>query len=394
MDPRSGHVLRIAAPKLQGSQCESNGLGIDRSPVVNSWSSLLRPELAELSAYVPADPPGIRIRLDANEAPRFLSPHFRNVVARAVARVALERYPDPSAIELKSRILELTGARPDELVVGSGSDELISLLLTALARPREGAARASVLFPAPTFVMYGITSRTHGLVPVGIPLDANWDLDVESMTKAILEHRPSVIFIASPNNPSSNRMSDDRVRAILSSAPDALVIVDEAYIDYAGESLRSWRERYPNLGILRTLSKIGLASQRVGWLEIDAGLAREIDKVRQPYNLNATSQAVASAVIAEAWDSVRAHVDVVIAERDRVARAIAPLIGFDVAPSHANFLWVGTSRPAQEVYLALVERGILVRSFHKAGGRLANRLRITIGAPDENDALIEALAAL
>jgi histidinol-phosphate aminotransferase len=189
-------------------------------------------------------------------------------------------------------------------------------------------------------------------------------------------------------------MSDDRVRAILSSAPDALVIVDEAYIDYAGESLRSWRERYPNLGILRTLSKIGLASQRVGWLEIDAGLAREIDKVRQPYNLNATSQAVASAVIAEAWDSVRAHVDVVIAERDRVARAIAPLIGFDVAPSHANFLWVGTSRPAQEVYLALVERGILVRSFHKAGGRLANRLRITIGAPDENDALIEALAAL
>jgi len=361
---------------------------------MQTWSSLLRPELAELSAYVPADPPGIRIRLDANEAPAFRSTVVHGVVARAMAQVCLERYPDPTASELKTRIAEHTGARKDELVVGSGSDELLSVMLTALARPREGADRAAVLVPTPTFVNYALTSRTHGLRIVEVPLDAHWDLDVASLQRAIEEHRPNVVFIASPNNPTGNRMSDDRLDALLTSAPQAVVVLDEAYADYARTSLRPLRNRYPNLAIMRTLSKIGLASLRVGWLEADRDLVREIDKVRQPYNLNAVSQAVAAAVLGEAWDVVRERVDLIIAERDRVSRAIARLSGFDVSPSQANFLWVGTPRPAKDVYEALIERKILVRSFHKAGGRMADHLRITLGVPDENDRLIEALTAL
>ncbi|MGA2450528.1 MAG: histidinol-phosphate transaminase [Polyangiaceae bacterium] len=363
---------------------------------MQSWSSLLRPELGELSAYVPADPPGIDVRLDANEAP-FLAPFsaaLREVVARAIGRVSLERYPDATASELKSRIAERTGAAKDEIVVGSGSDELLSVMLTALARPREGAARASVLVFTPTFVNYALTSRTHGLHVVDVPLDSRWDLDVAAARRAIAEHRPNVVFVASPNNPTGNRASDDRLEALLTSAPDALVVLDEAYVDYAGSSLRTWRTRFANLAILRTLSKVGLASLRVGWLEAPAGLARELDKVRQPYNLNAVSQAVAAAVVAEAWDVLRERVDLVVAERERVTRAIGRLGGFDVSPSRANFLWVGTPRPAKDVYEELTARGILVRSFHKAGGRLANHLRITIGAPDENDRLVEALATL
>jgi histidinol-phosphate aminotransferase len=360
---------------------------------VPDWSTSLRPELAELSSYVPADPPGIRVRLDANEAPH-PSPAVRDAVARAVARTPLERYPDARGRELKARIAERTGARPEELLLGTGSDEIIAILLTALGRPRAPAPAATVLSPTPTFVMYRITARTNGLKPVEVPLDAGWDLDVGAMKRALELLRPNVVFIASPNNPTSNRMSDDRVAAVIEAAAagDALVVVDEAYGDYAGASLRGWRARYPNLAVLRTLSKVGLAALRVGWLEADEGLVREIDKARQPYNVSATSQAAAAAVLAEAWDEVRAQVDAVVRERERVAAAARALAGVDVAPSHANFLWVGTPRPAGEVYERLLGQGVLVRSFHAAGGRMASRLRVTVGAPADNDAFLEALA--
>ncbi len=336
----------------------------------------------------------MRARLDANEAPESASPVIAEVVARAVARSRLERYPDPSACELKARIAERTGAREQDLLIGAGSDEIIALIATALARPRSGMAKAVVLSPAPTFVMYRMTARGHGLEPMQVALDHRWDLDVRAMARAVDSARPNVVFVASPNNPTGNRMSDDRVAALLEAAPDALFVLDEAYVDYAGESLRSWRARFPQLAVLRTLSKIGLAALRVGWLEADEALVREIDKVRQPFNVSATSQAAAAAVLDEAWESLRAQVAVVVAERERVASAIGALPGCDVTPSRANFLWITTPWPGREAYEALLARGVLVRSFHEAGGRMANRLRVTIGTPRENDALLDALSAV
>ena len=360
---------------------------------VADWTTLLRPELAELASYVPAHPPGVRVRLDANEAPPLVSAGVRAAVARAVERTALERYPDARAGELKARIAERTGARVDDLLVGTGSDEVISLILTALARPQGRAPQAVVLSPTPTFVMYRVTAKGHGLKPVEVPLDSAWDLDVASMRRAVEMMAPSVVFVASPNNPTGNRMSEDRLAALLASTGDALVVLDEAYVDYAGESLRGWRARYPRLAILRTLSKVGLAALRIGWLEGDEALVREVDKVRQPFNVSATSQAAAAAVLADAWDEVRAHVEGVVRERTRVTEGIRAMAGFDVVPSSANFVWVGTPRPAADVHAALLQRGVLVRSFHAAGGRLATRLRVTIGAPAENDAVLEALHA-
>ena len=361
------------------------------------WTPLLRAELAELAPYVPADFPGVRVRLDANEAPPLESARVRAAVAEAVERTALERYPDARARELKARIAERTGARAEDLLVGTGSDEIIALLLTALGRSRgradslKTAPHAVVLAPAPTFVMYRVTAKAHGLKPVEVPLDATWDLDAGAMQRAMEMMAPNVVFIASPNNPTGNRMSDDRIAAVLAGAGDALVVLDEAYVDYAGESLRAWRARYPRLAILRTLSKVGLAALRVGWLEADEGVVREVDKARQPFNVSATSQAAAAAVLALAWDDVREHVAAVVRERERVAQAIVAMAGFDVTPSRANFLWIGTPRPAAEVHASLVARGVLVRSFHGAGGRLARRLRVTIGTPAENDQLLEAL---
>jgi histidinol-phosphate aminotransferase len=364
-----------------------------RKALVPDWSPLLRPELAELSSYVPADHPDIQVRLDANEAPHNVSPAVSEAVARAVARTALERYPDARMRELKARIAERTGARAEELIVGTGSDEVIAILLTAMDRPRDRAPQSTVLVPTPTFVMYRISARAHGHRPVEVPLDSAWDLDVSSMKRALEMTRPNIVFIASPNNPTSTRMSDDRLTAVLDAAGDSLVVVDEAYADYAGGSVRGWRARYPNLAVLRTLSKVGLAALRVGWLEADEALVREVDKVRQPFNVSATSQAAAAAVLAEAWDEVRDHVAGVVRERERVTEVVGAMAGFDVLPSSANFVWVGTPRPAADVHAALLARGVLVRSFHATGGRLANRLRVTIGTPAENDALLEALRA-
>jgi histidinol-phosphate aminotransferase len=359
---------------------------------VSDLAALLRPELADLAAYVPADPPGIEVRLDANESPPPRSPLVREAVLRAVERTALERYPDARATSLRAQIAARTGARPDEILIGTGSDEVISLLATALARPRDGAPQPVALTPTPTFVMYRVTGRAHGWKPVEVPLDKVWDLDVGQMERAIAMLRPNVVYVASPNNPTGNAMSPDRIEKIVVAAKDALVIVDEAYGDFAGDSLRAWRARYSNLGILRTLSKIGLAALRIGWLEADAGLVREIDKARQPFNVSAVSQHAAAEVLDKAWGAVQEHVADIVRERARVAAEIAKLPAFEVTPSAANFLWVKTPRPAAETLELLKGRRILVRSFHASGGRLAHQLRVTIGTPAENDRLLEGIA--
>jgi histidinol-phosphate aminotransferase len=353
----------------------------------------LRPELDEIAAYVPAVPPGIRVRLDANEAPPLASPAIREAVAKAIADVPLERYPDARALALKEAIALRTGAPATSLVVGSGSDEIIALLLTACARPRDRVPQATVIMPTPTFVMYRVTARAHGLRVVDVPLDAEWDLDVAGMNKAIDIVRPNVVFIASPNNPTGNRMSETRLEAIAMHASGALVVIDEAYVDYAtGASLRGMRERFPNVAILRTLSKIGLAALRIGWLEAGDEIATALDKARQPFNVSATSQAAALAVVRDAWEEVGAHVAFVTSERERVTREIGQARGVAVMPSEANFVWVRTDKPAETVHAAMVARGVLVRGF-RGGGRMAQQLRVTIGTREENDAMLAALEA-
>jgi histidinol-phosphate aminotransferase len=363
-----------------------------RAVALVELSALLRPELEELRAYVPHDPPGIKVKLDANEAPPSSSPAVRDAVLRAVGGLALERYPDPRALRLKEAIARRTGARPEELLVGSGSDEVIALLLTALARPRERAPQPVVLTPVPTFVMYRVAARGHGHKPVEVPLDASWDLDVPMMRRAIEMMRPNIVFVASPNKPTGNRMTAARLQALVDASAGALMVIDEAYVDYAAEgSLRAWRGEHAHVGILRTVSKIGLAALRVGWLEADPMLVAEIDKVRQPFNLSATSQAAAAAVLEDAWDEVQADVRRVVTARNELARAIAGIEGFEVTPSSANFLWVKTPGPAEAVFQSLVNDGVLVRSFHAAGGRLATQLRITVGSDTANEALLAAL---
>jgi len=419
---------------------------IDPASVLGSIASLLRPELAELAAYAPHDPGGIEVKLDANEAPSCPAA-VRETVARALASVSLERYPDPRALRLKEAIAKRTGARVSDLLVGTGSDEVIGLVVNALAQPRRRNTQAIVLTPTPTFVMYRATARSHGAKPVEVPLDTEWDLDVPMMRRALQIMEPSIVFIASPNNPTGNAMSRDRVEKVLEHAlsvgglsalggggagnalaaamqasqaragsdggsttmvsprskPEeapqrdaAFTIVDEAYVDYAGKdaSVRDLRAKYPHLGILRTVSKIGLAALRIGWLEADASLVAEIEKTRQPFNTSATSQAAVAAVLEEAWDEVQAGVARVVESRELLADGIRGLPGFSVTQSASNFLWVKTPVPAERVFDHLVRDKILVRSFHKSGGRLASQLRITVGTDSEHARLLASLSTV
>jgi histidinol-phosphate aminotransferase len=239
-----------------------------------------------------------------------------------------------------------------------------------------------------------MTARIHGHQVVEVPLDEDWDLKLDSTKKAVDYARPSLLFIASPNNPTGTMVSEDRLRALIEHARDALVVIDEAYVDYASRQQLQLLQEYDNVLILRTLSKVGFASLRLGWLLGNSELVREVDKVRLPYNIPTPSQLLGTRIIAEHGDELEGIRRYVVRERERVSSAMRELEGVAVAPSEANFVWFKTERPAEEVYQALQARGILVPSFHKHGGRLKQYLRATIGLEHENTELLAALEAI
>ena len=309
----------------------------------------------------------------------------------ALAAVDLHRYPDVRATALRERIAAREGVHPDCIVLGCGSDEAIAMIVTALSRPRADRDAPAVLFPEPSFVMFRVTATTLGATPVGVALDEAWDLDVDATRSAIARHRPNVLFLPSPNNPTGNLFSRDRIEAVVAAAPDALVVLDEAYGAFSGVRYHDLFEAHPHVGRLQTLSKLGLAAARVGWAILPRALAAEVDKVRQPYNLNALSQRAAELCLGELAPHYDEAVAAIVRERGRLAGALASIAGVTVSPSAANFLWVELEADAGAVYAALIARGVVVRSFHAAGGRLARRLRITVGTPEENDLLLDAL---
>lgn len=358
-----------------------------------SIAALSRPELAELSAYLP-DLAHYRVRLDANEAPPIMSTAAKARITQALSDGAWERYPDPAISGLRQAIAQKLGVTPAEVLPGVGSDEVISLLLTCFVRPLPPADSATVLTTTPSFVMYRMSARCRGLRVLEVPLDANWDLSVDALKSAIAMSPPSLIFIASPNNPTGNLMSRDRLEQIIAAAPQALVVVDEAYIAYSDRDQLDLYRRFDNVAIMRTLSKVGFAAFRLGFLIARPDVVAELDKVRLPYNVPTPTQRVAELAFTELAPEIERIASVVVAERRRVAERLALLPGAVVTPSQSNFLWLRLERPAAELYEALKQRSILVRSFHGRGGRLAQQLRITIGTAAENDELCAALAEL
>jgi histidinol-phosphate aminotransferase len=351
-------------------------------------SALLCPELAGLHSYLPDLRP-YQIRLDANEAPPLLGSEVLAHLAQAAADVAWERYPDPTTSALRQAISARVGVPVEEILVGAGSDEIIALLTTVLTRPRTSGP-VTVLTTSPTFVMYRQHAIARGQRVVEVPLDDDWDLPNAALEQALETTPPNLIFIASPNNPTGNLASPDRLERLIERASDALVVIDEAYIDYSSRDQLPLYRRFPNVAIMRTLSKIGFAALRVGYILARPELAAALDKVRSPYNLPAVSQRLATLVLSEHKAAIAATVRTVVAERERLGRELRAL-GMRMSQSEANFLWVTTTRPAAEVQAELGKRSILVRSFHQKGGRLAQQLRVTVGTAEENDRFLAAM---
>ena len=356
-------------------------------------AQLLAPELAELTSYVP-HAGQYAVRLDANESPRVDSERIRADLAGVLANATFERYPDAQARDLRAAIAARMGATPEEILVGVGSDEIVAMLLTALRQPKAKNGPATILATTPSFVMYRINARARGMRVLEVPLDDAWDLATDSMLRAVDMAPANVIFIASPNNPTGTLASRDRLEKLIVAAPDSVVVVDEAYVDFSDRDALDLYRQYDNVVVMRTLSKVGFAGLRVGWLLGRPELIRELDKVRQPFNLPGPSQLLATRVLSEHWDDVLASVRSIKAERSRLQQGVNALPGCSATDSHANFLWLNTPGDAGELFEALKSHGVLVRSFHTRGGRLARHLRVTVGTPPDNDAFLRALTAV
>jgi histidinol-phosphate aminotransferase len=357
------------------------------------WSELLRPEFTEFKPYKPVHG-NFRVRLDANEAPPMASALASERLAREFSSIALERYPDAGSEALRAAIARHLGRRDEEILIGVGSDEVIGMLVTALSHARSSTEPPTVLTTTPSFVMYKMSARLRGQRVIEVPLDANWEPDAAGLARAIEVTSPHLVFLANPNNPTGTVASEAALRRVIEAAPRSLMVIDEAYVDYADENRLHLIDEYENVAVLRTLSKVGFAGLRVGWLVGRGAFVAELDKVRQPYNMSSVAQRLATVVLSELWAEVETVTRGVKAERARLAAALGSMPGLSVTPSQANFLWLGSEIPAEKLFHALAERGVLVRSFHERGGRLANRLRVTVGTPAENDELLECFRSI
>jgi histidinol-phosphate aminotransferase len=355
---------------------------------------LLREELAGLAPYAIPSVPDVRAKLDANESPCPLPPRVAGALGAHLARVAVHRYPDGHARALRALVAADAGADPTQVVFGNGSDELITLLYDTFSRPRPGKARPAVAYPVPSFIVYRIAALGRGVEPVEIPLGDDFTLDLDLVSRTLERERPNLLLLALPNNPTGTLWPLDGVAALAARHPDVLVVSDEAYAAYSGETLLGRLADLPNLVVMRTLSKIGMAALRVGYLVAHPAVAAAIEKIRSPYNVGALNQAAAVFLLERHRDVLDAAVRDVVAERERVVAALGRVTGLEVFPTRANLVLVRVGTPgdgrASALWGELARQGILVRNFDRPGP-LSGCLRLTIGTREENDLLLRAL---
>lgn len=361
----------------------------------------VRPDVQRMAAYHVADATDA-IKLDAMENPWRLPGALQAELAQRLAALAINRYPSGNTYTaLKQAIARHDGLDGiDGLVLGNGSDELISLLCQLVAQPG-----VTIMAPAPSFVMYEMGARLAGVGFVPVPLRPDFSLDREAMLQAIETHRPALVFLAYPNNPTGNLFDADDVRAILQ-ATDGLVVLDEAYAPFAGgASWLSQLQAWPNLAVMRTCSKWGLAGARIGYLASAPAWAAQLDKIRPPYNISVLDAETACFAFQHHADFDQ-QTRALCTERQTLVQRLQAMQGSQglshVYPTAANFVLVrlaggqgdgaGPSR-ATRVAAAMRAAGVLIKDASRMHPALAECLRLTVGAPEENEAMLQALAA-
>jgi histidinol-phosphate aminotransferase len=351
--------------------------------------TLVRPEIQSIKAYPVANAQGL-IKLDAMENPYPWPEAMRTAWATSLSQVQINRYPDPQARDIQASLRSAMGIAPDMgLLLGNGSDEIIQMLMLALGKPG-----AKVLAVEPSFVMYAMIARFCGLDYLGVPLRAtDFSLDLPALLGAIETHRPALIFLAWPNNPTGNLFAQDEVMQLIQAAP-GLVIIDEAYGPFTDASFLDQLGRFDNLLVMRTLSKMGLAGLRLGYLLGPQAWIDQIDKVRMPYNINSLSQ-VSARFALEHKAVFDAQAQSIRSERERVFQALGTLPGLTAFTSEANFILVRTPQGrAKALFEGLKTAGLLVKCLDGAHPLLADCLRLTIGTPEENQLCIKAMQHL
>jgi histidinol-phosphate aminotransferase len=347
--------------------------------------SLVREDIRALAAYHVAPAEGL-VKLDAMENPYRLPPELAREMGQRLAEVAVNRYPDPTGARLKERLRQAMGIPASlEVLLGNGSDEILQIISLALARPG-----AVALAPEPSFVMYRLAALSAGMRYVGVPLTTAFELDEAALMAAIERERPALTWIAYPNNPTGNLFPREAILRVVKASP-GLVVVDEAYYAFsAGASFLGEVGRHPNLVLVRTVSKLGLAGLRVGLAIGTRDWLREFEKLRMPYNVNSLSAAAADLLLGHG-EVFERQTAAIVAERARLEHALDAMAGVRRFPSAANFILVRVSS-APRAFEGLRQRGILVRTFHGSHPLLAHCLRLTVGTPDENTRMLEALA--
>lgn len=348
-------------------------------------SAVIRPEIQALAAYKVADATGC-IKLDAMENPYTWPEDIKSAWLKIIHDAELNRYPDPEAISL-CHVLKKYNHIPAEsdILLGNGSDEIIQLLLLALP------ASATVMAPEPSFVMYKQIAQCLGLNYQGLPLlPETFELDLPEILATIKAQQPEIIFLAYPNNPTGNLFDHHAIEQIIEQS-HGLVIIDEAYAPFTDSSFMSQLIRHTNLMVMRTVSKLGLAGLRLGFIAGKPSLISELNKARLPYNINTLTQCSTEFALSHP-ELFAEQTDAICQERARLFLQLSTLKGITPSPSSANFILFRTVKDqANNIFKSLKEQGILIKNLSPQKGLLIDCLRVTVGKPDENNAFIKAL---
>ncbi len=353
----------------------------------------IRTDIQSMAAYAVQDATGL-LKLDAMENPHRLSPALQAELGARLGAVAINRYPGARVDDLKAALaLHIGLPAGHALMLGNGSDELISLLAMACDVP--GAA---IVAPLPGFVMYAMSAQLQGLAFHGVDLTPDFELDEAAMTHAIRQHRPAITYLAYPNNPTANLWDAGVMRRLIAEAAaiGGLVVIDEAYQPFSSASWLDEIKRDPaanaHVLLMRTLSKFGLAGVRLGYLVGPQALVFEIDKVRPPYNISVLNAECALFALEHA-EVFAAQAADIRAQRERLLAELAQLPGTQVFPSQANMVLVRVP-DAQRAFDGLKAAGVLVKNVSKMHPLLANCLRLTVGTADDNTQMLSALRQL
>jgi len=344
---------------------------------------LIRSDVQGLHAYA-IQPSAGMVKLDAMENPYRLPAPLRAQLGERLAALALNRYPGERIHDLRAALAAHAGMPEGfELMLGNGSDELISMIAMACDVPGAG-----ILAPVPGFVMYAMSARLQGLKFTGVPLTADFELDEAAMLEAVERERPSVVYLAYPNNPTAKLWDDGVIERIVRAAP-GLVVIDEAYQPFASRSYLDRLQRHDHVLLMRTMSKFGLAGVRIGYLIGRRPLIAELEKVRPPYNVSVLNCEAALFALEHA-DVFAAQAAEIRSQRAQLLDELARLPGVRAWPSDANMILLRVP-DAGRAFAGLKERGVLVKNVSTMHPLLADCLRLTVGTPDENAQLLAAL---